>query len=796
MASHARPDFIDLGSSRPWNLSRDGTPSPRELHSPRSGDVPPALSPLDAFALQGRMLAARFEEQDGKRISRLPPLTIANELAKPRPGYFHTPKSPASSGEDYHTSASPPSGGSEPSGASGESLHVFQPDPRHRSFYPFIQSSDGNPLFPAGNELLTAPHPTLPSVSEERSPPMTDNHPFARSESPDDFYKDSAGRSRAATTSKIDFAPEPSRKGPTNESLKTNGPISLAPPKSPVVPRSPRAPPSIRSVRNDSGDDSDALSFRSDPYDFRQYERKPSTTSVRGRQHSPFSPSLPARRSPSISSEFSTNESGHVRRSVNFSRPMSPSTNVSRMQRPSIEQRPSFESSTKMLHADSPEIRPSMDVISVQESIDSPQLRPSPSEERPSEEVIQQERKPENDASAPNAATSYIYAKYALPRGRVVSRNSIPAGDWLNQRIEWDQPASKPESRPAQQPETQTPTQIETPRTQEIFRNGTQQETPSAMHETPDVKTQTRTGPREPGKFREDFQQEYHEPADQPERPSHISRISHTDIISTVPSLPRVSNKPVVRRRSKSVDESLNASVTSPVKKPSNPSLHRRKPNSSFDSNELPKLSVDKSRRKHKDTFESITPFTPDQISPEAHLAKGISCHESGSLQKSTYHLRLAARAGNPTAMLLYALACRHGWGMRANQAEGVLWLRKAVDAANLDVNDPQALATPNMNSVGPLVNGSKEERTHQSRLALSIYELGVSYMNGWGVAQDKALALRCFDIAGSWGDADALAEAGFCYTKGVGCKKNLHKAAALYRRAEEKGISMAGNSW
>jgi TPR repeat protein len=47
-----------------------------------------------------------------------------------------------------------------------------------------------------------------------------------------------------------------------------------------------------------------------------------------------------------------------------------------------------------------------------------------------------------------------------------------------------------------------------------------------------------------------------------------------------------------------------------------------------------------------------------------------------------------------------------------------------------------------------------------------------------------------------AWGDADALAEAGFCYAQGVGCKKDLKKSAGLYRQAEAKGISMIGNSW
>ena len=47
-----------------------------------------------------------------------------------------------------------------------------------------------------------------------------------------------------------------------------------------------------------------------------------------------------------------------------------------------------------------------------------------------------------------------------------------------------------------------------------------------------------------------------------------------------------------------------------------------------------------------------------------------------------------------------------------------------------------------------------------------------------------------------AWGDVDALAEAGFCYAQGIGCKKDLKKSAKYYREAEAKGMSMVGNSW
>ena len=94
--------------------------------------------------------------------------------------------------------------------------------------------------------------------------------------------------------------------------------------------------------------------------------------------------------------------------------------------------------------------------------------------------------------------------------------------------------------------------------------------------------------------------------------------------------------------------------------------------------------------------------------------------------------------------MLLYALACRHGWGMRANQKEGVEWLRKAAEYAQIEIADDEDQAKD-----GKHVDAI-ERRTRKAQFALSIYELGVSHMNGWGIEQDKTLAVRCFEIAGS----------------------------------------------
>jgi TPR repeat protein len=132
------------------------------------------------------------------------------------------------------------------------------------------------------------------------------------------------------------------------------------------------------------------------------------------------------------------------------------------------------------------------------------------------------------------------------------------------------------------------------------------------------------------------------------------------------------------------------------------------------------------------------------EISADEHVDKAVALHEEGKYNESTYHLRYAAKQGHPTGMLLYALACRHGWGMRPNQEEGVRWLRLAADSAGTEIAEDENKAKQGQSVDKP------EQKKRKAQLALSIYELGASYMNGWGIEQDRALALRCYEIAGS----------------------------------------------
>lgn len=176
-------------------------------------------------------------------------------------------------------------------------------------------------------------------------------------------------------------------------------------------------------------------------------------------------------------------------------------------------------------------------------------------------------------------------------------------------------------------------------------------------------------------------------------------------------------------------------------------------------------------------------------LTPDEHVTLGIECHENGSLQESAYHLRHAANAGHPTGMLLYALSLRHGWGMKANPQEAIIWLKRVIQTVGGDPADSEMGA-------GALAGDFFEKEGRKAQYALSVYELGMCHLNGWGTGVDKAYALKCFEMAGKWGDADALSEAGYCYAQGIGTKKDMKKSAKYYRMAEAKGINMVGNSW
>lgn len=207
-----------------------------------------------------------------------------------------------------------------------------------------------------------------------------------------------------------------------------------------------------------------------------------------------------------------------------------------------------------------------------------------------------------------------------------------------------------------------------------------------------------------------------------------------------------------------------------------------------------------------KDSFEALRNKSLNNLlTLEEHVSLGIIYHENGNLRESSYHWQHASFQGDLTGMLLYGLALRHGWGIRQNPAEAVKWLRKAIgptidsnsleDVLKSDVtkNLEEKLFKDNTQQGTP---GAKKVK--KAQIALALYELGMCYLNSWGIEKDEDLALRCFELAGNMGDVDALSEAAslWMHNGPKGRKKSLQRAAKLYRSAGEKGASMVSNSW
>lgn len=750
-----RPAHLNLTSPRP-NTAANGSnnhtndddepgqplPPPRfpnfhmDLPSPRTGEVPPALSPLDAFALQSRLLAKKFEEeaQAGRRLSRLPHQDVAKSFAA-RPEFFRS--------------------------ASGESSLGGMND------LPELVEEESRPVTRGveGRERPKSHYPMFGRVSRVEGEGTPVGTPFfeALEQQETRAAADYFGAARAASPEPMDAkivnieAPSPGVPSLTNsvDSVTSSHPRTwtnsstrsqksdrglFPPPKSPGFSKSPRSVQSIRSVRQDSGDDDGASANGSQAV---TSSRKFSGSSVRSIPQSPFSPFMhPVHRSPSMTSEYSMNGSQPQlpRPAFNFSRPISSHGSKPSLggTRPSIESKRSYDGRPSVDYAHRPSAASAMSNGSLlssttsgarsRQSSQDDETTPCADAPTPFANVLTPgDLDRAQDGYFPDASdppkTSYTDRSFVLPRGRGFERSSTEQRQsWIHKQFTWDaseQAAQTAELKTRDPPSAPPSIRAVSPSPSEKLQQMAEQQTD----------TRERLG-RERAL-------------------SSAARSRSADPQATHDPMPKHNHSPSLT--STSTDRTIRALP-----------LHQRAASA--------------------------------ELTPEQHLDIGIAAHSSGALNKSTYHLRLAAKAGVPTAMLLYALACRHGWGMRPNQEDGVMWLRLAIQSSQLEVADVEA----SLSSTGKSdsVAAAAERKKRKAQFALAIYELGISYMNGWGCAKDKPLAVQCYEIAGAWGDGDALAEAGFCYAQGAGCKKDLKRAAALYRKAAEGGMSMAGNSW
>ncbi|GJJ13850.1 hypothetical protein Clacol_008107 [Clathrus columnatus] len=177
------------------------------------------------------------------------------------------------------------------------------------------------------------------------------------------------------------------------------------------------------------------------------------------------------------------------------------------------------------------------------------------------------------------------------------------------------------------------------------------------------------------------------------------------------------------------------------------------------------------------------TPTTPGPPTAEDYLFLGIQHHEANRLQESATCFERAATldGGCGIGMLMWGLTLRHAWGVAKDEKAAFIWLRRAAEAA---VEDLEA------------AREGKEQIAVKSELVLAIYEVGQCFFHGWGVHQDKKMAVSYFQVAARLGDADAQQDLAFCLANGKGCKKDRKEAAKWYRAAVQQGASSVGLAW
>ncbi|KAM0712276.1 hypothetical protein Q7P37_011370 [Cladosporium fusiforme] len=730
-----RPANLDLSRSQPSNadLTPPRFPFHMDLPSPRSGEAPPALSPLDAFAQHSRMLAMKFERetQDGKRLSRLPHADVARELAN-RPGYFRSISSSTDGGMSDVSEAE-----EEDRPNTGYKVKEEAKN-KHKSQYPMLGSfGKGNDRDSTASHFYDVPEPS-PALSQAQdyfdigaprasSPEAVDSNAM-NSQAPSPYFPPSL-------TSSVDSYrsmshPRTLTNGSTRSQKSERG---LLAPNIPAIMTSPRSMQNMR--RQNSGEDD--ISPSNCVSQSATFNREMPFGSAHSRPASPFTTTPAIRRSPSTNSELSMNGSQTrlPKPSFNFSRPLSSHGNqLSFEGRSSLESRRSFDTRPQTERPHRPSAASTMTTCT---NTSTPLSRQVTQDDVPNPEATSAQannftpkpvKRTDSDMSS-NAPGSQSRNTEDLPRGREMHRTSAEQrSSWIQNQFTWDKSA-----------EDLTPS------------NGNAPKGDSTVKLVPRTCSPT---------------------------PSERLRVMAEAQIEATERLGRDAGLATSMARSRSADPRAGTRAQA-----------RHNP--------TPSVQTDSTDRTIRQTpLHQRAPSA--ELTPEEHLEIGIQAHSSGSLTKSTYHLRLAAREGLPTAMLLYALACRHGWGMRPNQEDGVAWLRKAIESSGLQVADVDQTITNASRREGksdPAAEAA-ERRKRKAQFALAVYELGISYMNGWGCQKDKPLALQCYEVAGGWGDSDALAEAGYCYTQGIGCKKDMKKAATLYRKAADLGMSMAGNSW
>lgn len=151
--------------------------------------------------------------------------------------------------------------------------------------------------------------------------------------------------------------------------------------------------------------------------------------------------------------------------------------------------------------------------------------------------------------------------------------------------------------------------------------------------------------------------------------------------------------------------------------------------------------------------------------------------------EKSYEQWKSLAKNKDPLGLYLHGMCLREGYGCSRNQSKGVELLKETIETIiQISKGSMDVLMNINGNQRAEHLNTSHHNITSANILGFATFELGMSYMHGWGISKNKNMAVHYIGIAAALDDFDAQQYMGYLYERGIGVKKSKSKAAAWYR--------------
>ncbi len=223
---------------------------------------------------------------------------------------------------------------------------------------------------------------------------------------------------------------------------------------------------------------------------------------------------------------------------------------------------------------------------------------------------------------------------------------------------------------------------------------------------------------------------------------------------------------------------------------------------------EVPTLAVDEARRiiarveksEREGAYREILPLA-EQGHASAQLKLGLMYRRGDGIPRddaqTVVWLRKAAEQGLAVAQFHLGLQYSEGRGVPSDPAQALAWYRKAADQghARAQFNVGNSHMRGDVVSKDFVLAASWYRKAAEQGLAEAEFNMGAMCSKGQGVPQDFAEALVWYERAASKGFAEAQNNLGAMYETGRGTSQDYVQAVQWYRKAAEQAHAGGQNN-